>query len=108
MDGIQTASMIYFIASMLVAFGAFGFAIYKAVNLLKDRRQTIDYKEYGKWILSMLAVFVVLFTLGLLSIYLWNNYAATWENYLQAIFGGLLFSASIGIGTISKSTCNII
>ena len=101
MDGIQTASMIYFIASMLVAFGAFGFAIYKAVNLLKDRRQTIDYKEYGKWILSMLAVFVVLFTLGLLSIYLWNNYAATWENYLQAIFGGLLFSASIGVGTIS-------
>ena len=101
MDGLQTSGMIYFIIAMVVGFISFGFAIYKATNLLKDRRQTINYKEYAKWIIPCLVTFSVLFTLALLSIYIWNGYEATWQNYLQAIFGGLLFSASIGIGTIS-------
>ena len=99
MSGTSLSGMIYFIAAMVVGFAAFGFSIYKSVNLLKDRRQTIKYKEYGKWIIASLVTFSVLFTLGLLSIYIWNSYKATWQNYLQAIFGGLLFSASIGVGT---------
>ena len=45
---MQTAGMIYFILAMVVGLGAFGYAIYKSVNLVKDRRQTIDYKSYFK------------------------------------------------------------
>ena len=99
MTAVQTSGMIYFILAMVVGVAGFAFSIYKSVNLVKDRRQTIDYKAYGRVIISSLAVFIVLFTLALLSIYIWNSYTPTWENYLQAIFGGLLFAASIGIGT---------
>ena len=98
MSGIQVSGMIYFIAAMVVGFTALGISIYKCVNLVKDRRQTINYKEYAKWVISMLAIFIVLFPLGLLSIYIWNAYNPTWQNYLQVIFGGLLFAASLGIG----------
>ena len=98
MSGVQVSGMLYFIASFVIGFLALGFSIYKSVNLVKDRRQTIDYKEYGKWIIPSATIFSVLFTLGLLSIYIWNAYTPTWENYLQAIFGGLLFSSSLAIG----------
>ena len=98
MTGIQVSGMIYFIAAMVVGFGALGLSIYKCVNLTKDRRQTIDYKPYLKFVISSLAVFTALFPLGLLSVYIWNSYHATWQNYLQVIFGGLLFESSLGIG----------
>lgn len=98
MTGIQISGMIYFIAAMTFGFAGLGFAIYKCVNLIKDRRQTIDYKAYFKAIIPALAVFIVLFPLGLLSIYIWNAYNPTWQNYLQAIFGGLIFACSLGVG----------
>ena len=98
MSGIQVSGMIYFILSMLVGWLAFSYSVYKAVNLVKDKRQTINYRDYFRWIIPCLAIFSVLFTLGLLSIYIWNGYTASWENYLQAIFGGLIFSSSLGVG----------
>lgn len=98
MTGIQISGMVYFIAAMVIGFGALGFSIYKAVSLVKDRRQTIDYKKYLKHIIALLAVFSVLFILGTLSVYIWNQYNAAWYEYLQVIFGGLFFSASLGIG----------
>ena len=98
MTGIQISGMIYFIAAMVFGFAGLGFAIYKSVTLTKDRRQTIDYKSYFKVIIPALAVFVVLFPLALLSIYIWNAYSPTWQNYLQAIFGGLIFACSLGVG----------
>ena len=98
MTGIQISGMVYFIAAMVIGFGALGFSIYKAISLVKDRRQTIDYKKYLKHIIALLAVFSVLFILGTLSVYIWNQYNAAWYEYLQVIFGGLFFSASLGIG----------
>ena len=101
MTGIQISGMIYFIAAMVFGFAGLGFAFYKCVTLTKDRRQTIDYKSYFKAIIPALAVFIILFPLGLLSIYIWNAYNPTWQNYLQVIFGGLLFACSFGGGLCS-------
>lgn len=93
--------MVLFIIGMVISLAAFSYSIYKSVNLVKDKRQTIRYDEYLMHIGISLCVFVVLFPLTLLSIYLWNSYTPTWQNYLQAIFGGLLFALSLGVGTDS-------
>lgn len=102
MSGIQVSGMIYFISAMVIGFGAFIYSIYKSVNLVKDKRQTIDYKrDYLMKIIPAICVFAVLFTLGLLSIYIWNSYNATPLNYVEAIFGGLFFALALAIGTDS-------
>ena len=98
MSGIQIAGMAFFIISMLIGWAGFGYSIYKSVSLVKDKRATVDLKDYLKSIICGAILFVVGFTLGMLSIYLWNGYYATWQNYLQASFGGLIFSVCLVAG----------
>ena len=46
MEASQIIGMVFFFIFMVVAIASFTFGEYKAVQLVKDKRKIVDYKEY--------------------------------------------------------------
>ncbi|MBE6133195.1 MAG: prolipoprotein diacylglyceryl transferase [Erysipelotrichaceae bacterium] len=101
MQAGQIIGMVLFFLFAVISLGAFGFGEYKAVQLVKDKRKTINYKEYLNYIWISAIVFTFAFTFMLYSIFAWNNIDQTWFRVVKCFFGGLLFGGSLSVGTFS-------
>ena len=98
MSGTQIGSMIICLLGIVLSLGGLGYSIYQSVLLVKDKRASFDIRPYLKKIVIGIAVFVIALTGGLPSVYPWNNLGPTMGQYLYMFFGGLFFTASIGLG----------
>lgn len=97
----QIVGLVLFILFALIAVASFAFGEYKAVNLIKDRRKNIDYKQYLNYVWISAIVFTFAFTFMLYSIFSWNNIEQTWYRVVKCFLGGLLFAGSLSIGTFT-------
>ena len=98
MNGTQIGSMVLFFLGIAAGLFALGYSIYKSILLVKDKRVSFDMTPYIKRICIGIAGFVLFFTLGMSAIYAWNDITPTAAQYLYMMFGGLLFTMSLGLG----------
>lgn len=101
MEAGQIVGMVLFFAFALIALASFAFGEYKAVQLVKDKRKSVNYKEYLNYIWIAAIVFTFAFTFMLYSIFSWNNVEQTWYRVVKCFLGGILFAGSLSVGTFS-------
>lgn len=99
MEASQIVGMVLFFIFAVIAVGSFAFGEYKAVQLIKDKRKTINFKEYMNFIYISAIVFTFSFTFMLYCIFSWNNIEQSWYRVVKCFLGGLLFAGSLSLGT---------
>ena len=99
MEASQIIGLVFFIIFAILSVSSFAFGEYKAVQLVKDNRKNINYKEYLNYIWISAIVFTFAFTFMLYSIFAWNSIDQEWYRVLKCFFGGLIFAGSLSVGT---------
>ena len=99
MDASQIIGMVFFFIFALASIASFAFGEYKAVQLVKDKRKIVDYKEYLNPIWICAIVFTFSFTFMLYCIFVWNYIDQEWYRVVKCFLGGLLFAGSLSLGT---------
>ena len=99
MEAGQIIGMVLFFLFLVIALGSFAFGEYKALQLVKDKRKTINYKDYLNYVWISAIVFTFSFTFMLYCLFSWNNIEQTWFRVVKCFFGGLLFAGSLSMGT---------
>ena len=95
---MQTFGMILFILTSIVGVISFAYSIYLSISLIKNPQKHINLKDEFKKISIFCLLFVVSFTLMMVSIYPWSKIDAKWYEWLQGIFGGFIFATSLSVG----------
>ena len=93
--------IIFCIIFGLIAIGSFGFGVKKCIDLVKDKRSERPLKEYNKVISICAIVFSISIPVLFMFSFLALNYTAHWDEYLKAIFGGLVLGLSLSVGTFT-------
>ncbi|MBO4682421.1 MAG: hypothetical protein J5618_01005, partial [Bacilli bacterium] len=101
MEATQIVGMVLFFIFAVIAVGSFAFGEYKAIQLIKDKRKTINFKEYMNYIYISAIVFTFSFTFMLYCIFSWNNIEQSWYRVVKCFLGGLLFAGSLSFGTFT-------
>jgi len=99
---MQTFGMILFILMAIVFVGSLALSYKKSIDLVKDKRQTINFKnEYFKKLLIYNLIASISFPVMMLSIYLWNATNCDWSWLVKVPIGGLVFGGCLSFGVDS-------
>ncbi len=98
---MNNVGMILFFISVIGFIFSFVFGERTAVIFVKDRRNNVSFLPYkNKTILPLIGI-VISFTLLMFSILMWNNASFDAGVIAKALCGGLFFSSSLYLATIS-------
>ncbi len=90
--------MILFIITALIALMSFAYSIYLSINFVKNPQKHVSIKDEFKKIIIYCSIFIISFTIMMVSIYPWTKIPAKWYEIIQGIVGGFIFASSLSVG----------
>ena len=98
---MNTFGMILFILFAIAFVASFAYGVKVCIDLKKDPRTELNYKEYIKKLVICGVIATISFPVMMSSIYIWNSMSPSGLQLFKVIFGGLVFGASSSCGTFS-------